>query len=178
MSNGFAPGWIAVLNGTGFQTTSAFAKPSLSATAYAVALSRPLPFVGSPFSHGFVFAPPSFGSKYGGKAGVSAPIVSLPAVIVLRLAAVQAFSVADGATEADAGALATADGLAAEGLATADADGLGTLPVHAATRTATTTSGALMTDGTLRNGRIWAPPADGTRTGRGVSVAKGSARAV
>src|SRR4051812_5266861 len=119
MSNGFAPGWIAVLNGTGFQTTSAFAKPSLSATAYAVALSRPLPFVGSPFSQGFVFAPPSFGSKYGGKAGLSAPIVSLPAVIVLRFAAVHAFSVADGATQADGGALPTADGLAAGGRAAA-----------------------------------------------------------
>src|SRR3954453_2618671 len=78
-SNGLAPGANELSNGMTIQFTSSLAKPSLSARAYANALSKPLPSVGSPSSHGGV-APPSGMSKYGGNAGLSVPIWSLPAV--------------------------------------------------------------------------------------------------
>jgi hypothetical protein len=56
--------------------------------AYAVALSRPLPLVGSLTCH----VEPLAGSppNQGGNAGLSVPAVSLPAVRVLTLVAVQA----------------------------------------------------------------------------------------
>ena len=54
------------------------ANPSLSAIAYATALSKPLPLVGLS------------SSKYGGYAGLSVATVSVPGVWVLRFAFVQA----------------------------------------------------------------------------------------
>ena len=62
----FGPGAYEELNGTTVHLTSSFEKPSFSATAYATALSNPLPFVGSS------------SSKYGGNAGLSVPTVSWP----------------------------------------------------------------------------------------------------
>src|SRR3954471_23088438 len=76
-SNGLAPGANELSNGMTIQFTSSLAKPSLSARAYAKALSKPLPSVGSPSSHGGV-APPSGMSKYGGKARMFLPIWGLP----------------------------------------------------------------------------------------------------
>ncbi len=46
-SNFFGPGAYDELNGTTVHFTSFSAKPSWSATAYATALSKPLPLVGS-----------------------------------------------------------------------------------------------------------------------------------
>src|SRR5262245_25232601 len=92
---------MALLNGTGTQVTSVGAKPSTSAMARAVAASKPLPLFGSPSSHGSVAVSPSAGGwKYGGKAGLSAPIVSVPAVFVASDSLAQASAEGDGSTDA------------------------------------------------------------------------------
>src|SRR5262245_65624936 len=69
--------------------------------AYAAALSKPLPVVGSPHSgsQGSVL-PPSRPSKYGGKAGLSVPTVSLPAVFVCMISGVHRSGVATGVATA------------------------------------------------------------------------------
>ena len=59
-------------------------KPSSSAIAYATALSKPLPFVGSS------------STKYGGKAGLSVATVRVPGVSVLRLSLAHASACAVG----------------------------------------------------------------------------------
>jgi hypothetical protein len=58
------------LNGSVVHFTSLLAYPSFCAIAYATALSKPRPFVGS------------LSSKYGGKAGLSVATVSVPGLRV------------------------------------------------------------------------------------------------
>ncbi len=64
MSKSLGPGAIALLNGTGIQTTSSRMNPRLRAMVQATWLSKPWWLVGSPSSHGSVFG--SEGWKYGG----------------------------------------------------------------------------------------------------------------
>src|SRR5687768_14913807 len=102
MSKSFGPGANDRSNFTGIQVTSSSPKPSSSAMAQATAASKPRLFVGSPSSHGGVAVSPSAGgSKYGGNAGLSAPIVSVPAVFVSRLSFWHAADIV-GATLTDA----------------------------------------------------------------------------
>jgi len=130
-----------------------FGDPSWSARAYAKALSKPWPLVGSPSSHGAVLWPSAFGSKYGGKAGLSVPIVSVPAVSVARLAA--AHSSADGAADGDVDAAAVdADGATDAGAGEALEPAL----VQAVAKTARETDGD---DRGLAHGSL--PQAVGTR---------------
>ena len=70
----FWPGLNDWSNGTTTHSTSFFAKPSCSATAYATAPSKPWPFAGSLISHFEPLGVPP--SNQGGKAGLSVPIVS------------------------------------------------------------------------------------------------------
>src|SRR5436190_21332817 len=79
-SNDFEPGANELLNGTCFQVPSAFENPSFFATAYATALSYPWPLRGSLPCQGLCGVPP----YHGGKAGLSVPTVSFPAVTRLR----------------------------------------------------------------------------------------------
>jgi hypothetical protein len=65
-SNAIGPGAYDESNGSTTQLTDRGAKPSCFATAYATALSNPLPFAGLLFS------------KYGGYAGESVATVSTP----------------------------------------------------------------------------------------------------
>ena len=67
-SKSFGPGAYDLLNGTLIHSTWSAVKPSCSATAYATADSKPLPFVGS------------FWLNHGSYAGESVPTVSWPAV--------------------------------------------------------------------------------------------------
>src|SRR5918993_6040542 len=93
-------------------------------------LSKPRWFVGSPSSHGSVAG--SDGWKYGGYAGLSAPIVRVPGVFVASEAGVHGTAACDGdsdaAADGDAASLAAAD---------AAADGDAAPPEHAAANTAT-----------------------------------------
>src|SRR3954468_1235271 len=75
-SNFFGPGANDVLNGTTIHLTSFLAKPSLRATAYATADSKPSPARGSLTFQGDFSCPPN----HGGKAGLSVPTVSWPAL--------------------------------------------------------------------------------------------------
>src|SRR5215212_1917465 len=127
MSKALSPGAIELSNGTTVQMTSSFAKPSFSASAYAKALSKPLPSVGSPSSQGFV-APASGMSKYGGYAGLSVPIVSFPDAFVVRASFAQASADALGSTLAAADALAAVDGASDGAALLGDGDAP---PVHA-----------------------------------------------
>ena len=72
----FDPGLKDCSKGTTTQWTALVLKPSLWATAYATALSKPWPEFGSLTFHTDPFGgvPPN----QGGKAGLSVPIVSLP----------------------------------------------------------------------------------------------------
>src|SRR3954447_25551786 len=79
-SNFFGPGAKDVLNGTTIHFTSFLANPSLRATAYASADSKPWPERGSLTFHGDFSLPPN----HGGKAGLSVPTVSWPALTRLR----------------------------------------------------------------------------------------------
>src|SRR6266508_173496 len=74
----FGPSLNELSNGTTTHETSSVVKPSWSPTAYATALSKPLPVEGSLISH---FEPDGVPpSNQGGKAGLSVPIVSWPAL--------------------------------------------------------------------------------------------------
>src|SRR5207248_7048327 len=84
-SNFFGPGAKEVLKGTTTHLTSLCAKPSLPATAYATALSNPWPERGSLTFQGAFSVPPN----QGGKAGLSVPTVSWPALTRLRSAFAQ-----------------------------------------------------------------------------------------
>src|SRR5689334_2036339 len=95
-SKAFGPGAIALLNGTATQVVVSFVKPISVARAAAKAPSKPWPFVGSPSSHGSGLV--SLGWKNGGYAGLSAPIVSLPAVLSASLSGAQASADGDGAS--------------------------------------------------------------------------------
>src|SRR5436309_1566594 len=79
-SNFFGPGANDVLNRTRIHFTSFLAKPSLPATAYATALSKPWPERGSLTFHGAFSLPPN----QGGYAGLSVPTVSWPPLTRLR----------------------------------------------------------------------------------------------
>src|SRR4051794_9206679 len=81
-SNFFGPGANDVLNGTTIHLTSFLANPSLRATAYATADSKPWPERGSLTFHGDFSLPPN----QGGKAGLSVPTVSCPALTRWRSA--------------------------------------------------------------------------------------------
>src|SRR3954464_6772600 len=59
-----------------------------------------MPLVGSPSSHGAVLCPSAFSAKYGGYAGVSVPMVSLPGVSTGSVAAAPASGEAGGAPRA------------------------------------------------------------------------------
>src|SRR5215208_4619417 len=85
----FGPGAYEELNGTTVHLTSDSEKPSFSATAYATALSKPLPFVGSS------------SSKYGGNAGLSVPTVSRPSVLSSSEDLSQLAAAAVGVAEAE-----------------------------------------------------------------------------
>ena len=65
-SNVLGPGLYELSNGTYVHATWSLVKPSWSAIAYATALSKPWPLVGSPSSHGAVLLPSAFSAKYGG----------------------------------------------------------------------------------------------------------------
>src|SRR2546423_8136524 len=75
-SNFFGPGANDVLNGTTIHFTSLSTKPSLPATAYATADSKPWPEAGLLTFHGDFSAPPN----HGGNAGVARPTASRPPV--------------------------------------------------------------------------------------------------
>src|SRR2546426_352585 len=90
-SNDFGPGANELLNGTCVHATSSFEKPSFFATAYATALSYPCPLRGSLTCHGLCGVPP----YQGGKAGLSVPIVSFPALTRLRSLLAQLLLVVD-----------------------------------------------------------------------------------
>src|SRR3954453_14861647 len=88
-SNFFGPGANDVLNGTTIHLTSFLANPSLRATAYATADSKPWPERGSLTFNGDCSLPPN----QGGKAGLSVPTVSWPALTRLRALLVQGLPV-------------------------------------------------------------------------------------
>src|SRR3954453_17818964 len=88
-SNFFGPGANDVLNGTTIHLTSFLANPSLRATAYATADSKPWPERGSLTFNGDFSLPPN----QGGKAGLSVPTVSWPALTRLRALLVQGLPV-------------------------------------------------------------------------------------
>src|SRR5664279_1130571 len=105
MSNGLAPGAIALLKATGAQATWSPVKPIAWATASATAASKPCPLSGSPSPHLALAGVLGSGWKYGGYAGLSAPIVILPEATVAIPAHAFAVGLAvagatDGATEA------------------------------------------------------------------------------
>src|SRR3954466_875908 len=79
-SNFFGPGANDVLKGTTIHLTSFLVNPSLRATAYATADSKPSPERGSLTFQGDFSLPPN----HGGKAGLSVPTVSWPAFARLR----------------------------------------------------------------------------------------------
>src|SRR5437773_2729630 len=86
-SNFFGPGANDVLNGTTIHFTSLSTKPSLPATAYATADSKPWPEAGLLTFHGDFSAPPN----HGGNAGLSVPTVSWPALTSGRLPCAHGF---------------------------------------------------------------------------------------
>src|SRR6266516_6205587 len=88
------PGAYVWVNGATTHVTSPFANPSSPATAYATALSNPLPVSGSFSFHWEPFVVPPW--KYGGYAGLSVPIVSLPAETRSRSPLAQEAPVPDG----------------------------------------------------------------------------------
>src|SRR5204862_3161644 len=92
-SKDFEPGANELLNGTCFQVTSAFENPSFFATANATALSYPWPLRGSLTCQGLCGVPP----YHGGKAGLSVPTVSFPAVTRLRSFLAQLLEAVDAA---------------------------------------------------------------------------------
>ena len=71
-----APGAYVWLNGATAHRTSSAEKPIAPATAYATALSKPLPVAGSFNFHCDPLAAPPW--KYGGYAGLSVPTMSAP----------------------------------------------------------------------------------------------------
>src|SRR3954465_15009821 len=95
-SNFFGPGANDVLNGTTIHLTSFLAKPSLRATAYATADSKPSPERGSLTFQGDFSLPPN----HGGKAGLSVPTVNWPALTRLRLPLSQEAAAAPVVSEA------------------------------------------------------------------------------
>src|SRR5690349_11384155 len=105
---------MAVRNGAATQVVVSGVKPISRAKAAATAPSKPLPLVGSPISQGSGLL--SDGSKYGGYAGLSAPMVSVPGVSSARASGAQAS--ADGLGSTDAGAV---DGASVAGASVAGA---------------------------------------------------------
>src|SRR5689334_11598786 len=88
-SNAFGPGAMALLNVTEVQVTLSCEYPRRWATWYATADSKPLPFLGS------------LSENHGSYAGLSVPIVSLPAVLVLRAPAGQTLPEAEADAAGD-----------------------------------------------------------------------------
>src|SRR5688572_17050987 len=100
---------MAWLNVTGIHSTWSAVKPSCSASAYATALSKPRPLLGSMFCHGSVISSPATGSlKYGGKVGLSVPTVRMPGALLAKLSVAQG----SGVGSADAAWLAAVEGSA------------------------------------------------------------------